>query len=226
MGDQRFTDLRGCGASPNLLTERPHCRRWTWSPSLTYRHPRQRLPPDSGGAASRTRAAVGRLIRCPISAGHPSEWFDAERGVFAARTGRRPEKELRTADRDQDDEQTGTVDLVLGSPECRSKPRRTPDVTLRVSITDLLNAAARVMRSQAGSPARHHVESSSTSSPCGWPSPPADTWRSSASRCGFDGRRGRHSTRPDRGDGGQRPQRPRNCIGKRLTGGQSLQARR
>lgn len=147
MGDQRFTDLRGelRGIAPNLLTER---LRSLQSLGLVTT---AELPPPAARSVYRLTAEGRRVepvlrsvARFGISylTGDPSDVFDASRVAFAlmAPWRRRPESTLRARLIVlKDDGEPETVDLLLdlGEMEIES-PSGTPDVTLRVAITDLV----------------------------------------------------------------------------------------
>ncbi len=149
MGDQRFTDLRSelHGIAPNLLTER---LRTLQSIGLVTT---AELPPPAARSVYRLTDEGRRIdpvlrsvARFGISylTGDPSDVFDASRVAFAllAPWRRRPVAPLRARlVAIKDDAEAETVDLVLGLEGMQIEPPSgTPDVTLRVVITDLVTA--------------------------------------------------------------------------------------
>jgi DNA-binding HxlR family transcriptional regulator len=154
MGDQRFTDLRGelRGIAPNLLTERLRSLQALGLVTTAE------LPPPAARSVyrltedgRRIEPVLRSVARFGISylTGEPSDVFDASRVAFAllAPWRRRPEKALRArliAIKDTSHEatvETDTVDLVLELAGMEiEEPSGTPDITLRVAITDLVKA--------------------------------------------------------------------------------------
>jgi DNA-binding HxlR family transcriptional regulator len=149
MGDRRFTDLRSelPGIAPNLLTERLRSLQAIGLVAAVD------LPPPAARSVYRL-TDEGRRIEPVLRSvarfgaryltGDPSEAFDAERVAFAllAPWRRRPEREIRARlIVVGDDDQTDTVDLVLELDGMQVvAPDGEPDVTLRVAITDLVDA--------------------------------------------------------------------------------------
>jgi DNA-binding HxlR family transcriptional regulator len=149
MGDRRFTDLRADlpGIAPNLLTER---LRSLQSIGLVTA---VELPPPAARSVYRL-TEEGRRIEPVLRSvarfgahylsGKPSGTLDARRVAFSmlAPWRRRPEGELRgRLIAVNGDGSTDTVDLVLGLDGMQiDTPEGQPDVTLRVAITDLVNA--------------------------------------------------------------------------------------
>jgi DNA-binding HxlR family transcriptional regulator len=151
MGDQRFTDLRGelRGIAPNLLTERLRSLQAIGLVTTAE------LPPPAARSVYRLTEEGRRIepvlrsvARFGISylSGDPSDVFDASRVAFAllAPWRRRPEAAMRARliavkDDSADDAENETVDLVLDLAGMEIEPPSgTPDVTLRVAITDLV----------------------------------------------------------------------------------------
>lgn len=166
MGDQRFTDLRSelTGIAPNLLTERLRSLQAIGLVTTAE------LPPPAARSVyrltdegRRVEPILRSVARFGISylTGDPSDVFDASRVAFAllAPWRRRPETTQRarlTAIRD--DDETETVDLVLGLTGMQIEPPSgTPDVTLRVVITDLVRAR------QTGEPLAGQITGDATS---------------------------------------------------------------
>ena len=148
MGDRRFTDLRAelPGIAPNLLTERLRSLQAIGLVTTAE------LPPPAArsvyrltGDGRRIEPVLRSVARFGISylTGDPSEVFDASRVAFAllAPWRRRPESALRARlIADRDGAETDTVDLVLDLAGMQIEPPSgTPDVTLRVAITDLVH---------------------------------------------------------------------------------------
>ncbi|HEX3090533.1 MAG TPA: helix-turn-helix domain-containing protein [Ilumatobacteraceae bacterium] len=154
MGDQRFTDLRGelTGIAPNLLTERLRSLQAIGLVTTAE------LPPPAARSVYRLTEEGRRIepvlrsvARFGISylTGDPSDVFDASRVAFSllAPWRRRPETKLRARliavndTTEQAPGETDTVDLVLDLAGMQIEPPTgTPDVTLRVVITDLVRS--------------------------------------------------------------------------------------
>ena len=149
IGDQRFTDLRSglAGIAPNLLTERLRSLQTIGLVTTAE------LPPPAArsvyrltGEGRRVEPILRSVARFGISylTGDPSDVFDASRVAFAllAPWRRRPEATLRARlIAIKDDDEAETVDLVLGLTGMQIEPPSgTPEVTLRVVITDLVRA--------------------------------------------------------------------------------------
>ena len=166
MGDQRFTDLRSelTGIAPNLLTERLRSLQAIGMVTTAE------LPPPAARSVyrltdegRRVEPILRSVARFGVSylTGDPSDVFDASRIAFAllAPWRRRPETTLRarlTAIKEEDEAET--VDLVLGLTGMQIEPPSgTPDVTLRVVITDLVRAR------QTGEPLAGQITGNATS---------------------------------------------------------------
>jgi DNA-binding HxlR family transcriptional regulator len=149
MGDQRFTDLRTelRGIAPNLLTERLRSLQAIGLVTTAE------LPPPAARSVyrlteegRRVEPVLRSVARFGVSylTGDPSDVFDASRVAFAllAPWRRRPEASLRgRLIVLKDDGETETVDLALDLAGMQIEPPDgTPDVTLRVAITDLVRA--------------------------------------------------------------------------------------
>jgi len=157
IGDQRFTDLRGelRGIAPNLLTERLRSLQAIGLVTTAE------LPPPAARSVyrltdegRRIEPVLRSVARFGISylTGDPSDVFDATRVAFEllAPWRRRPKVPMRArliALKDpvaidalgNDTAETDTVDLVLDIAGMQiEQPSGTPDVTLRVAITDLV----------------------------------------------------------------------------------------
>jgi DNA-binding HxlR family transcriptional regulator len=147
MGDQRFTDLRAelPGIAPNLLAERLRSLQGIGLVTTAE------LPPpaarsvyrltDEGRRVDPILRSVARFGANYLT-GDPSDVFDASRVAFAllAPWRRRPESPLRgRLIALKDDAEIDTVDLVLDVAGMQIEPPSgTPDVTLRVAISDLV----------------------------------------------------------------------------------------
>jgi DNA-binding HxlR family transcriptional regulator len=147
MGDQRFTDLRTelRGIAPNLLTERLRSLQAIGLVTTAE------LPPPAARSVYRLTADGHRVepvlrsvARFGVSylTGDPGDVFDASRVAFAllAPWRRRPQAPLRgRLIALKDDAESDTVDLVLDIAGMQIEPPSgTPDVTLRVAISDLV----------------------------------------------------------------------------------------
>jgi DNA-binding HxlR family transcriptional regulator len=148
MGDKRFTDLRSAlaGIAPNLLTDRLRSLQGAGLVAAVD------LPPpaarsvyrltDEGRRIEPVLRSIARFGARYLS-GEPTETFDAERVAFALLLPwrRRPERAMRARLIAVSDDKTDTVDLVLDVDGVQVEaPDGTPDATLRVSITDLVDA--------------------------------------------------------------------------------------
>ncbi len=166
MGDRRFTDLRAelPGIAPNLLTERLRSLQAIGLVAAVD------LPPpaarsvyrltDEGRRVEPVLRSVARF-GARYLAGDPSDAFDAERVAFSllAPWRRRPEVKIRARlIVTTNDAQTDTVDVVLDLAGMQiESPQGKPDVTLQVTITDLV--AAR----QTGDPLVGHLTGDASS---------------------------------------------------------------